>query len=164
VIPGTFLLKTGNDTLLKAILGLIIIGIAIEMYTRKPSTDEEKKTNPIFLILIGVISGVMAGMYGIGALLIAYISRTTNGKSQFRANTCCIFLVDNIFRLCLYLYTGILNKEVLLLALLLSPAVIIGMILGVKVDSCMDEQSVKKSVVGLLIVSGTILFLRSVIG
>jgi hypothetical protein len=47
------------------------------------------------------------------------------------------------------------------MALCLSPAVIIGMIIGVKVDSKMEEETVKKSVIALLIASGMILFLKS---
>lgn len=161
IIPGTFLLKMGSDWILKAILGIVIVGIAVEMLTRKPSKDE-KKTNPIFLVAIGVISGILAGLYGIGALLVAYISRTTGNRSEFRANICCVFLVENIFRFFLYLFTGILNKEVFTMTLYLSPAVILGMWIGFKVDSHMREETVRKLVIGLLAISGTILFFKSI--
>lgn len=161
IIPGTFLLKVGNDRLLKSILGIVVVGMAFEMLTRKPTEHKTKKNNHIFLVIIGIISGVLAGLYGIGALLVAYISRTTDNKSEFRANICCIFLVDNIFRFFLYLYTGILNKEIFLLTLLLSPAVFLGMMIGVKVDSKMKEETVKKAVIALLMISGTVLLLKS---
>ncbi|QHQ62279.1 TSUP family transporter [Anaerocolumna sedimenticola] len=161
IVPGTFLLKVGTDWVLKSTLGIIIVGLGIEMLTRKSNENEIKKTNPVVLIVIGVLSGVLAGLYGIGALLVSYIIRTTDNKGQFRANICCVFLVDNIFRFFLYLYTGILNKEILHIALILSPAVLIGMIIGVKVDSKMNEENVKKSVIALLIISGTILFIKS---
>jgi uncharacterized protein len=161
IIPGTFLLKVGSDWILKSIFGIIVVGMALEMLTRKPSKNGTNKTNPIFLIVIGVLSGVLAGLYGIGALLIAYISRTTNNKSEFRANICCVFLVDNIFRFFLYSFTGILNKEIFLMTLFLSPAVFIGMLIGIKVYSNMKEETVKKSVIALLIVSGVVLFLKS---
>jgi len=163
IIPGTLLLKTGSDWLLKSILGLVIVGIAIEMLTRKVDVDAPKKDNPVMVVIIGVISGILAGMYGIGALLVAYISRTTENRNQFRGNICCIFLVDNIFRFFLYWYTGILNKEVLFLTLLLSPAVVLGMAAGVKVDTRLNEATVKKGVILLLILSGTILFFKSIL-
>ncbi|ADL53323.1 sulfite exporter TauE/SafE family protein [Clostridium cellulovorans] len=161
IIPGTLLLKIGSDWILKSILGLLIAGMGLEMLTRKTNENEVNKTNPIFLTFIGVLSGTLAGLYGIGALLVAYIMRTTNTKSQFRANICCVFLVDNIFRFFLYLYTGILNKETLLMALYLSPAVVIGMMIGIKVDSRMNEESIKKLVIALLIISGLVLFIKS---
>jgi uncharacterized membrane protein YfcA len=163
IIPGTFLLKLGSDWILKTILGVVIVGLAIEMLTRKPDSGEVKKTNPLFLVSIGIVSGILAGMYGIGALLVAYISRTTNNRSAFRGNICCIFLVDNIFRFFMYLYTGILTKEVFMLALILSPAVIIGMLVGGKLDSHMKDETVRKTVITLLLVSGTTLFIKSLI-
>ena len=163
IIPGTFFLRVGNDRILKSILGIVVVGMALEMLTRKPTKNETKKNSPIFLIIIGIISGILAGLYGIGALLVAYISRTTNNKSEFRANICCVFLVNNVFRLFLYLFTGILNKEIFILTLILSPAVILGMIVGVKVDSKMKEETVKKSVIALLIISGTVLLVKSLL-
>jgi uncharacterized membrane protein YfcA len=72
--------------------------------------------------------------------------------------------VDNIFRFFFYLYTGILNKEVLHMTLLLIPAVILGMMIGIKADARMKEETVKKSVIALLMISGTVLLLKSVIG
>jgi uncharacterized membrane protein YfcA len=72
--------------------------------------------------------------------------------------------VDNIVRLFLYLFTGILNREIFYLGLLLSPAVILGMIIGVKVDARMNETAVKNTVIALLIISGTTLLLKSILG
>lgn len=161
IIPGTLLLKVGSDWILKSILGIVVVGMAFEMLTRNSNKNVQKKTNPVFLIVIGVLSGILAGLYGIGALLVAYISRTTDNKSEFRANLCCVFLVDNVFRLILYLFTGILSKEILLMVLYLSPAVFLGMLIGVKVDSNMKEETVKKSVIALLMISGSVLFLKS---
>jgi Predicted permeases len=163
IIPGTLVLRMGSDWILKSLLGVVIVGLAAEMLTRKPEVKPQKKTNPFFLIIIGILSGVLAGLYGIGALLVAYISRTTDNKSQFRANMCCIFLVDNVFRFFLYLFTGVLTKKVLITMLCLSPAVIVGMIIGVKVDSKLKEETVRKSVIVLLIVSGTVLFIKSIV-
>lgn len=161
IIPGTFLLKVGSDRILKSLLGIVVVGMALEMLTRKPGKDGVGKTNPVFLLIIGVLSGVLAGGYGIGALLVAYISRTTENKNQFRANICCVFLVDNIFRFFLYLSTGILNKEILVTSLFLSPAVFLGMLIGIKVDSNLKEEAVRKSIIALLIISGSVLFLKS---
>lgn len=163
IIPGTFLLKNGSDWVLKSGLGIVIMGMAVEMLTRKSIEGGSKATNPILLVIIGVISGILAGLYGIGALLVAYISRTTDIRSEFRANICCVFLVDNIFRFFLYWVTGILNKEIFLLVLFLSPAVVLGMVVGVKVDAKMDEKTVKNSVIILLILSGLILFIKNIL-
>jgi len=59
------------------------------------------------------------------------------------------------------LFTGILNKEIFILTLFLSPAVFLGMMIGIKVDSKMKEETVKKVVISLLIISGIVLLLKS---
>lgn len=48
----------------------------------------------------------------------------------------------------------------LLLTIFLSPAVLLGMIIGIKVDSNMKEKTVKKSVIALLIISGMVLLVK----
>lgn len=161
IVPGTFFLKIGNDWMLKSMLGLVIVGIAIEMWTRKPAQDNAKRLNPAVLILIGVVSGVLSGLFGIGALLVAYISRTTDSRSAFRANICCIFLIENLFRFCLYWQQGILTMEVLKTVLILSPAVVIGMLAGIRADARMDEKTVKRFIIVLLMVSGGVLFIKN---
>ena len=163
IIPGTLLLKVGSDWILKLILGIVVVGMALEMLTRKSAKNKTKVNSPILLVIIGVISGVLTGLYGIGALLVVYISRITDNKSQFRANICCVFLVENVFRFFLYLFTGILSKEIFLLTLFLSPAVLLGMMIGVKVESNMKEKTARKAVIALLLISGTILFLKSLL-
>lgn len=162
ILPGTFLLKTGDDRILKAGLGIVIIGIAFEMLFSKPKYETNKKANPILLTVIGIVSGILAGLYGIGALLITYINRTANNKNQFRGDICCIFLVENLFRFMLYLYSGILSMEILRLALFLAPAVLLGMIIGVKADTKMNEEAVRKVVIILLIASGVALLVKNV--
>ena len=109
------------------------------------------------------VPGILSGLYGIGALLVTYISRTAENRSQFRANICCVFLTENLFRLFLYRFTGILNREALYMAVFLAPAVILGMIAGVKIDKKMNETTVKKSVVVLLIITGALLFVKSIL-
>lgn len=161
IIPGTFLLKAGSDWILKSILGVVVVGLAFELMTRKQVITEGKKLNPAFLVIIGITSGILAGMFGISALLIAYISRTTETRGQFRANMCCVFLADNLFRFVTYWLTGILTGEVLRLALLLSPAVILGMAAGFRVEAGLGEKTVKKTVIVLLICSGLTLFIKS---
>jgi len=63
-----------------------------------------EKCIPLSLMLLaGIIPGTF--LLKVGSL-VAYISRTTDNKSEFRANICCVFLVDNIFR---FFYTCLLG-------------------------------------------------------
>lgn len=163
VVPGIMLLKVGNDLLLKSILGVVIVILGIEMLFRKQEQQTAKKGNKVLLVIIGLISGILAGMYGISAFLVAYISRTSDGRSQFRANLCSLFLVDNIFRLVWYSATGIMTGEVISSTLMIAPAVVVGMYIGTKVDTGLKEETVRKATIYLLIISGAVLLLRSLL-
>jgi uncharacterized protein len=162
IIPGVFLLKIGNDWLLKAILGAVVISLGAEMLLRKPA-EAGKKTHPAVLAVIGVASGVLCGLFGIGALLVAYIGRTTDSSSAFRGNLCCVFLVENLFRLAIYLAMGIMTGEALLLGLLLLPFAAASMAAGMRLNRRMNEQMTKRAVSALLFASGTVLFITNVI-
>jgi uncharacterized membrane protein YfcA len=162
VIPGIMLLKTGNDLLLKSILGVVIIALGVEMLYRKTEQQGSGKENKVVLVIVGLISGVLAGMYGISAFLVAYISRTSKDRSQFRANLCSLFLVDNIFRLFWYGAAGIMTFEIMKFTLFIAPAVALGMYIGTKVDTGLKEETVRKATIYLLVVSGIVLLIRSV--
>ena len=162
VAPGIMLLKTGNDLLLKSILGVVIMALGIEMLYRKPGHKGSAKPNKLFLMTVGLISGVLAGMYGISAFLVAYISRTSEDRSQFRGNLCSLFLVEGIFRLIWYSATGIMTMEVVKFTLFISPAAALGMYIGTRVDTGLKEETVRKATIYLLIVSGAALLLRSI--
>lgn len=164
VIPGTMLLKTGNDLILKLVLGAVIVALGIEMLYRKPQQNGSGKGNKLLLVIVGLVSGVLAGMYGISAFLVAYISRTSSDRGQFRANLCSLFLVDNIFRFFWYSATGIMTMEIVKFTIFMAPAVVLGMYAGTRVDTGLKEETVRKATIYLLVVSGVMLLLRSAWG
>lgn len=161
IIPGAFLLKTGNDWALKSALGIAVAAMAVEMALRRPGGAGERRVHPAALAFIGIVSGVLCGLYGIGALLVAYVSRTTDTMGAFRANLCCVFFIENIFRLGIYLFTGIMSAEALLLSLALLPAAGLGLFLGIKAGARLNQATAKKAVVALLVASGAVLFVSN---
>ncbi len=165
VIPGIMLLKTGNDLVLKLVLGIVIVALGIEMLYRKPPAQTGgDKSNKALLAVVGLVSGVLAGMYGISAFLVAYISRTSADRSQFRANLCSLFLVDNIFRLIWYSAAGIMTAEIIRFTIFMAPAVVLGMYLGTKVDTGLKEDTVRRATIYLLVISGALLLVKSAWG
>lgn len=162
-IVGILLLGKGNDTLLRGILGIILMGLAIEMLLRKPIGDKPLNNKSIIVLLLGLISGIITGLYGIGALLAAYIGRFTSNKNEFRGSLCFLFLIDNLFRLVGYIFSGIINLQILLSTLYLIPAVILGMFIGTKLDHKFSDTIVKKFVIILLFVSGMVLCIKNLL-
>lgn len=152
-IPGMLLLKNADTGAVKLLFGMVIVGIGIEMLLRERSTKKVKESR-VLLALIGLLSGVLCGLYGIGALLGAYIGRVAKDSGAFRANICFVFFVENTMRIALYSAAGILTTGMLLQALYLAPFMALGMYLGVKSRALLNERSAKKLVIVMLIVSG----------
>lgn len=67
-ILGILFLKNTDTQVIKIAFGVIIILLGIEMLLREFQTKEIKESK-IILVLIGFLSGILCGLYGIGALL-----------------------------------------------------------------------------------------------
>ncbi len=152
-IPGAFFLKNLDASLLKIIFGVIVILIGFEMWI-SASKSNQKNPNIIIGFIWGLASGVMCGMFGVGALLGAYVSKTTSNIEEFKGTLSIVFLVDGIFRIVLYSVTGILNLEVLKLYFTLLPFALTFLFIGIKCAKKVDESILKKIVIILLIMSG----------
>lgn len=159
-IPGILFLKNADTTVIKIIFGFVIILIGLEMLLRefRPGTI---KQSSIVLGVIGVLSGLLCGLYGIGALLGAYVSRVTDDSHAFKANICIVFLVENTLRIVLYTLWGIVTWEILKQAVILLPLMLVGLALGMWSSKLLPEKIVKRAVVIMLMISGLALILNS---
>lgn len=106
------------------------------------------------LALIGLLSGIPCGLYGVGALLGAYIGRIAKDAGEFRANLCVVFCVENTLRIVFYSAIGLLNMGMALQALRLLPFALLGLFLGAKSGAVISEKMVKRIVIVMLILSG----------
>ncbi len=159
-VPGALFLKNANTSLVKTLFGVVIVFIGFEMLLREFQT-RKMKPSKVVLVMIGVLSGLLCGLYGIGALLGAYINRVTDNSSSFKANICVVFLIDNTFRIILYGLWGIFTFKILKQVIALIPFIFIGLILGMISGKFLDEKIIKKIVVIMLIISGAALILNS---
>ncbi len=158
-IPGAFFLRTVDTSVVKKIFGIVIVLIGLEMFLREFQKKQGKESK-LLLALIGILSGILCGLYGIGALLGAYINRVTSDSSAFKANICVVFLVENTFRIILYSIWGILTLEAFRQVLCLAPVMLLGLGLGMFSGKFMKDTIVQKLVILLLIVSGIALIIR----
>lgn len=165
-IPGAFLLKNVDATYIKIVFGVITVLIGIEMFLRETRPSETSKipalVQKILLTIIGVLSGIMCGMFGVGALLAAYIGRATETSKEFKANICAVFAVENTFRIILYSVIGIITWESLKQSVLLLPVMLIGLWAGIKSAKFLNEKTVKMLVIVLLILSGVVLVIKNI--
>ena len=159
-LGGALFLRNADTTLIKIIFGVLVILVGIEMLLRELS-QKKAKNSKVLLTIIGILSGFLCGLYGVGALLGAYIGRTTDDLKSFKTNICTVFIIENTFRIILYLFYGIITMESIKRALILSPFMLIGLGAGMLSAGKISEKIVKRIVIILLIVSGIALILAN---
>lgn len=163
-IPGIFLLKYADAKWIKIFFGAVIVCMGVGMLLKKEEPDAQKTNIGLgpLLVLTGIVSGILCGMYGIGALLAVYVSRVTTNTREFKANICMAYIVDNIFRFILYMATGIINIMVAKQAAVLFPFMLLGLFLGMKSSRYMEEKTAKKFMNIMLIISGAALVINNI--
>ena len=152
-IPGAFLLKNVDARAIKLLFGVVVVALGAEMLSREYS-KKKVRSSKIVLVVIGVTAGVLCGLFGVGALLAAYVSRVTEDGSSFKANISAVFIVENTFRIVLYSILGLLTPDTVKSVLLLIPFALLGLFAGMKCSSHMDEKLIRKITSILLVLSG----------
>ena len=161
-IPGAFLLKNVEARAIKLVFGVVVIVLGAEMLSREYSR-KRVRSSKIVLAIIGVTAGVLCGLFGVGALLAAYVSRVTEDGSSFKANISAVFIADNIFRVTLYSALGLLTMDTVKTVLVLLPFTLLGLFAGMKCSDHMDEKLVKKMTSVLLVLSGISLIVKNLL-
>ncbi len=159
-VPGVLFLKNIDTGMIKILFGIVIVVIALEMLLRELRPGKVKQSKAV-LTIIGLLSGVLCGLYGIGALLGAYVNRVTDDSRAFKANICVVFFVENTFRIILYSIWGIITLDILKQVAILIPFVFIGLVLGMWSGKILNEKVVKKIVIVMLMISGAALIMNS---
>ncbi|VBB08216.1 sulfite exporter taue/safe [Lucifera butyrica] len=161
VIPGTLFLKLGSPWVIKVLLGILIIGLGVEMATR--NSGQNVKSNVFIRNIVSVSSGIMAGLFGINMLFLSYLERVSVERQQFRSNICFVFLIENIFRSMLYVVNDMFTTYSLQIVLISVPAAILGVWCGSRIDKSMQEHSVKKLIIGIFILGGISILIKALI-
>ncbi len=159
-IPGAFWLKNVDVRIIKLVFGFVVAALGVEMLLREYSR-QSRPSSKIVLAIIGMLAGVLCGLFGVGALLAAYVNRVTDDGSSFKANISAVFIVENTFRIVLYSGLGLLTLDTLKSAMTLMLFALIGLLAGIKCSSLMDEKLIKKIISIFLVLSGVLLILKN---
>ena len=160
-IPGALLLKNVDARFIKLVFGVVIVLIGLEMLLRELNSKKVKGSR-VLLLIIGVLSGLLCGMFGIGALLAAYVGRVTDTGDAFKANISLVFAAENTFRIVMYCVLGILTADSFKRALMMMPFMLIGLFAGIFGAKKLKERIVRILVIALLIISGIIMIVNSI--
>ena len=160
-IPGALLLKNVDARAIKLVFGVIVAVLGLEMLSREYS-PKGVRSSKIVLAVIGIMSGGLCGLFGVGALLAAYVSRVTENSDSFKANISAVFIADNTFRIILYGMLGLLAFDTAKTVLMLMPLALLGLFAGMKCSDSLNQKSVSQFTSVLLVLSGIALILKNV--
>ena len=161
-ILGALFLREFDASILKIVCGGVIALVGIEMLLREMKLYQIVESKWV-LVFVSVLSGMLFGLFGIGALLSAYVSRVTKDSHAFKANMCAIFLAENIFRLPMYIFLKIFTLESLKWTVYILPAMLAGLFLGMLAAKKLNEKVAKRVVIIMLILSGVAMILTNVL-
>ncbi|MDR1904493.1 MAG: sulfite exporter TauE/SafE family protein [Treponema sp.] len=161
IIPGTLLLKYASSWILKAALGIVVLGIGIEMITR--NRTKPVRQNRIIMAVISFCSGITAGLYGINLFFVAYVERTTRDRAAFRGNVGFIFFIENVIRIIIYAFFGIFTRHILLLTLIALPGAVLGFLAGSRIDKRLSETAIRRIIIFIFMLGGFSILLKAII-
>ena len=160
-LPGAFVLRYVNANIVKMIFGVMVTLVGIDMLYREYNSSTGN-SHRIFDIIIGILAGAMCGMFGVGVLVAAFVSRITKTSSEFKANLSMVFIAENTFRFISYIALGVMTFDSIKQAVILAPVMLISLFLGMKCGDVLNEKLVKKLVIIFLIISGVAMVVDNV--
>jgi len=155
---GTSLLRWGDARFLLIVLGVFLVAVgAIFLFIR----DTRERQMPRWVAgPIGVISGVLTGLFGTGGPpLILYYQFQGVDKAAFRGNLMAVFLLMTTVRVPSYAVFGLITAPRMWSALAVLPAVILGALIGNRIHLRIEESTFRRLVSAALLLIGLLLLI-----
>ncbi len=140
---GVSIITNVNEPLLKKIMGGLILTYLI-IHTFKPQIKLEKKWKKNVLgWTMGLIGGITGGLINTnGPAIYIYLNSVSMKKEVIKANLIIVFFSDCLWRTGLYASKGVMSTESLLMfGAFFLPLMIIGLVIGNKVDKLINSKN-----------------------
>ena len=112
---------------------------------------------------IGVLSGVLTGLFGTGGPpLILYYQLQGVDKAAFRGNLMAIFLLMTAVRVPSYAVFGLITAPRMWSALAVMPAVLLGALIGNSIHLRIEETTFRRLVSAALLAIGILLLVPGI--
>lgn len=149
---GAFVLLILPSSLMKILIGGIIMVFSLVLLSgRSFRLRNERKAH----FPVGFLSGLLNGSVSMsGPPVILFLSNQGVSKKHFRANLVTYFFLLNIVTFIIFLATGIMNDEVLLMSILFIPPLPVGILAGEAISSKLEEGTFRKVALLLVTIAG----------
>jgi len=155
---GLVLFYHGGGGLLKALFGAVVIVLSAAELVRLLKA-RVRPLHPLAARVLLVAGGFVQGLFASGGPVIVYVvGREVEEKGEFRATLSILWILLNFALVTSYAVEGELNT----MALWTLPPMVLGLLLGEWLHHEIDQSIFRIAVYLLLLVSGLLLFARSV--
>lgn len=156
---GLFTLKNADPTWLIRALGITIAGIALWNLVSK---RRHGLGSPIWDFCIGFSSGAIGGAFNTGGPpIVAYLYQRPDPPEVLKATVQMNFLIFTIIRLSAATSVGLIDMEIVRLALMLSPVIVAGAVFGLALSREISPERFRTSSWLALGIMGIVLALRA---
>ena len=154
---GIWVLTNVDEALVKQVMGVILIAYAAYALAR-PTTSW--RPSPYWAYPVGFLAGCLSGAYNApGPPVIIYGSLRQWPRDEFRAVLQAIFFVNGTLVVSSHLLAHRVTVEVLTLFLCAVPALVLGILVGSRLDRLVDRRRFRIVVISLIGVMGLALVL-----
>ena len=130
IIPGVYILKVIDPSLLKLCIGVVILLVSFFMASNYVVTIKREK---LATVLVGIVSGFMGGSTSLSGPPVAlFLMNQQQDKEAFRANLVRFFCFGNIATLIVMYYMDTVDTGVFKQLIHVIPGVLVGIWLGEK--------------------------------
>ena len=160
---GLYVFKLLDSETLAKWLGLLVLLYGLYSLWRSFRPPAKWRLPPIAAALLGGAGGGMTGTIvgTMGSVFFAmYFDAIRLAKDQYRASMTAILLVLTLVRGFGYWAIGEFTRDVLVLAGFLFPLMLIGIFIGNRFHTGMNEQVFRRTIAGALIASGLALLVK----
>ncbi|RKZ09850.1 sulfite exporter TauE/SafE family protein [Candidatus Fermentibacteria bacterium] len=135
---GIWLLRTADESALKIGVGVLVILSSVIYLSGFRITVRREK---LAMIPVGFLSGLLNGATTFsGPPVILFFANQRVAKHQFRASLAAYFLLLNAIAVPAFIAGGLLTGETALNTLYLFPAVISGVLFGIRMADVVSEE------------------------
>ena len=157
---GSFSLANFNGPLLKLVLaGLVLLfSIYLGVTARKPP---QLNIPHRWGFLFGLFGGFFGGAFGMsGPIVMLYLTHQVPDKTRLRATVIALFFLASTWTVFMHWANGLYDAESFRVLLLLTPAFLVGTILGHHAHFRTSDLAFRRIVAGILFVSSLLLFFK----
>ena len=155
-VVGAWLIAEFTETQLGVVLAvMVVLAVALSIRTI------DVPLNPVSLATAGFVAGATGTATSIGGPPIALLYQRTEPRVA-RATMSVFFFVGVILSLAGLALTGSLDREPSLLALVMSPGVVLGYVVGRHTRDRIDRGLFRRAVLVVCTLSAVILLVRSI--